>query len=404
MLNTKKCLLATVLAGLVLSSVPQVYARQVESGGQTHLVLGSSMQDLDQENAELRVTKEGAKKTEIRREVILNRLPLGTDLAGMSNLSHGAQIIRMGDKTVKNAPYSAEVIVESIQRLADGNTLSSKISSNWYRDTQGRTREDIRDAKGEVREVVISDQADRRIILNPRSKTATILATRIHILGKDGNKMPMDIVTENISKSKDGKNVIELKLAESGDKKNERHVLVRRVERDESKVNGDAFKTVTVDVRGPEGAPRIEMFSNGALEPGFARFFGDAKWAAKRQTKSLGSKEIDGIKSEGKVTSYEIPAGEIGNTQAILVSDEVWTSPELQITVYSKHSDPRSGERIYRLNNLKRDDIPAAMFVVPSDYKIRDLGKMTSKGVSLDLNEKGEKEMKIEREIKIEKK
>jgi hypothetical protein len=80
-----------------------------------------------------------------------------------------------------------------------------------------------------------------------------------------------------------------------------------------------------------------------------------------------------GVKAQGKLRSYEIPAGEIGNAKPIVVSDESWWSPELQITLYSKHSDPRSGDNIYRVDNLRRDEPSAALFTVPSDYTVKDL-------------------------------
>jgi hypothetical protein len=55
-----------------------------------------------------------------------------------------------------------------------------------------------------------------------------------------------------------------------------------------------------------------------------------------------------------------------------VVSDESWYAPELQVTVYSKHSDPRSGERVYRLANLKREEPAASLFAVPADYTVKD--------------------------------
>ena len=70
--------------------------------------------------------------------------------------------------------------------------------------------------------------------------------------------------------------------------------------------------------------------------------------------------------------SYEIPAGEMGNRNPIVVSHETWYSPELQVTVYTKHSDPRSGDNTYRLENLKREEPAAALFAVPSDYTVKD--------------------------------
>jgi hypothetical protein len=96
------------------------------------------------------------------------------------------------------------------------------------------------------------------------------------------------------------------------------------------------------------------------------------KWSTRASTKDLGSKEIDGIKAQGKLLSYEIPAGEIGNRNPIVVSTETWFSPELQVTLLSRRSDPRVGERTYRLAGIRREEPPAALFAVPSDYTVKE--------------------------------
>lgn len=422
MLKSKNSLLLSLLS-VVLATFP-VYAMQAnEVKSDKIFVLETTSVDSDAQSSEKSKAKTDDNKMDVRREVIINRSNMGPDMAGMGSMMNGAQIVRLAEKNVKNAPYSAEIINETQQKLADGNLISNKMSTHSYRDSQGRTREEIRDKKGEVREIIIQDQTDRRVILNPKTKTAMVIMTRFHFSGKDGDKLPLNIVTENISKGKDGKDMIELKLVAGDDKSGERHVIVRRMEKSvdgktvESKsTTTDQGKTVTVDVRGPEMTRNIELNVNGAvqnamqgamLDPGIARMFGDAKWASKRQTKVLGNKEFDGVKAEGKLVSYEIPAGEIGNTNPITVSDETWTSPELQITVYSKHSDPRTGDRIYRLNNLKREEVAATMFTIPSDYKVRDLSKDLGNNLKLDLREKSDKAEKVERiekEVKIEKK
>ena len=97
------------------------------------------------------------------------------------------------------------------------------------------------------------------------------------------------------------------------------------------------------------------------------------KYARNATTKDLGTKDMGGVKATGKLRSYEIPAGEMGNKNPIVVADETWYAPDLQVTLYQKHSDPRSGERVYRLENLKRDEPAAALFAVPSDYKVKDV-------------------------------
>jgi hypothetical protein len=43
-------------------------------------------------------------------------------------------------KIVTNAPYSAVGVTETKQTLQDGNSIDRKVSSNIYRDSQGRTR------------------------------------------------------------------------------------------------------------------------------------------------------------------------------------------------------------------------------------------------------------------------
>jgi hypothetical protein len=68
----------------------------------------------------------------------------------------------------------------------------------------------------------------------------------------------------------------------------------------------------------------------------------------------------------------EIAAGEVGNRNAITVSDESWYSPELQVTVMSKHSAPRTGDNVYRLTAIRREEPAASLFAAPPDYTIRD--------------------------------
>jgi hypothetical protein len=91
----------------------------------------------------------------------------------------------------------------------------------------------------------------------------------------------------------------------------------------------------------------------------------------KGETKSLGTKDIDGVKADGTMTSHIIPAGQIGNERPIVITSERWFSPELHIVVYAKTSDPRAGETIYRVTNVKRGEPSAELFKVPADYRNR---------------------------------
>ena len=93
---------------------------------------------------------------------------------------------------------------------------------------------------------------------------------------------------------------------------------------------------------------------------------------------------ISGVPADGTRTTVTIPAGQIGNAQPIQIISETWYSPDLQITVLSKRSDPRSGERVFQLNSLSRAEPPSTLFVVPADFKVteqmRGMGMRRNRG------------------------
>ena len=84
----------------------------------------------------------------------------------------------------------------------------------------------------------------------------------------------------------------------------------------------------------------------------------------------LGTRTIEGVSAEGTRTTVTIPAGQIGNEQPIETVTERWYSPELQVTVMNKRTDPRMGTTTYTLKNIIRSEPAPTMFEVPSDYKM----------------------------------
>ncbi len=44
-------------------------------------------------------------------------------------------------------------------------------------------------------------------------------------------------------------------------------------------------------------------------------------------------------------------------------------TPDLQVTVQSRYSDPRTGETVYRLANIRRNEPAADLFKMPKDDK-----------------------------------
>ena len=86
----------------------------------------------------------------------------------------------------------------------------------------------------------------------------------------------------------------------------------------------------------------------------------------------LGKQNIEGVEAEGTRTTVTIAAGEIGNERPIEIVSERWYSPELQLVVMTRHSDPRTGETTYKLTNINRSEPAKSLFEVPSDYTVKE--------------------------------
>jgi hypothetical protein len=113
------------------------------------------------------------------------------------------------------------------------------------------------------------------------------------------------------------------------------------------------------------------VFRQRAAGPGRAkRLARRAADSANIKTESLGRQLIAGVPADGTRVTVTIPAGQIGNAQPIQIVSERWYSPDLELTVLSKRSDPRTGEIVSQLTNLSRAEPPATLFEVPADYQI----------------------------------
>jgi hypothetical protein len=89
-------------------------------------------------------------------------------------------------------------------------------------------------------------------------------------------------------------------------------------------------------------------------------------------TERLAKQIIDGLECEGTRTVATMPAGAIGNERPIETVTETWYSPELQVMILSKRSDPRFGEATYRVTNIVRSEPESSLFQIPSEYTIID--------------------------------
>jgi hypothetical protein len=64
------------------------------------------------------------------------------------------------------------------------------------------------------------------------------------------------------------------------------------------------------------------------------------------------------------------------------IVSEQWYSPELQVLILTIHRDPRRGETIYRLINIKRFEPDRSLFEIPANYIVIDKSEIRKKSVN----------------------
>lgn len=223
----------------------------------------------------------------------------------------------MPGRMVRNSPYSAEAVTETVQALADGNRITRRSSAALYRDSEGRTRREQSmgipgSAAGDGMTVLIQDPVARvHWVLDTRQKTAR----KMSLSGPQGPPGRGDVMIDR----------------------------------------GRTFER-------PIGPP--------PLAPA------EANIRSQSRNEPLGRQTIEGVAADGMRTVVTIAAGQIGNERPIETVFERWFSPELQTVVLSKHSDPRYGETTYRLTNIRHTEPDRALFEPPADYKVEEPQRM----------------------------
>lgn len=112
---------------------------------------------------------------------------------GSGNGTGTIQATILYSSTSKGHPYSADVVHESNQVLADGNRIHTETHSKIFRDSEGRTRNENEFDLGGVKRtnVTIFDPvAQLHIILDPQNKTATLNHFRSPASAVAGHAMP----------------------------------------------------------------------------------------------------------------------------------------------------------------------------------------------------------------------
>jgi len=99
-------------------------------------------------------------------------------------------------------------------------------------------------------------------------------------------------------------------------------------------------------------------------------------------TASLGTAVVNGVQATGTQLTETIPAGAIGNAQAIQVVRITWISTELKVPVEIKTTDPRYGATDMELTNIVQTEPSASLFVIPAGYTTQQEGGRGSRGAA----------------------
>ena len=229
------------------------------------------------------------------------------------------------DAVVPNAPFSADAVTTVTQTLGDGTKIEQRTTAKWYRDSSGRVRRE---------QTVIG--IDR---LNPQGQPQTTIS--FDTVPRDPTPYVLDPATRTARRAARGVQWFT--------------------------VGGDVLTNYGLAIRTAARPAELNRWSVGGV--------GRAQTApvpddVRPVEESLGTRQIEGVKATGRRSTTTIPAGRIGNDRAIQIVEEQWESPELNMVISSRFSDPRTGVVEYRLTNINRSEPRADLFTVPADYTV----------------------------------
>lgn len=240
------------------------------------------------------------------------------------------QFDSMDAAPVKGAPFCATVVTEHTQSLADGNRIYTNDSSRLCRDSEGRTR---RDAGLNLLGAGPETAAPKLVkIVDPVAGVRYLLDSE----NKIAQKMPLMTEVRTID--------AEAPASEHAPGERKQVMIYQR-----------------------SGGPGGDVMVNDVMVKRIGPDSGE-----NAPSENLGDQSIDGIHATGTRITTTIPAGKMGNEKPITVTSERWYSPELKVTVMTKHNDPWAGELKTELKNVNASEPDASLFTVPADYKVID--------------------------------
>ena len=227
-------------------------------------------------------------------------------------------------KVVKGAPFSADIVTESIQTLADGNRIVQRTSTRMYRDSEGRVRRE-----------------------EARGSDSPFISITDPVGGLSYSLDPVNRVARQ-TPYRAGFMTVQLEKAV--------HELALRV----PPAAAEKLKVLAAPQQEIERRIEEAKIFAGSIE----------RRAEQVTVEQLPARDIEGVRAAGTRRTTTIAAGAIGNELPIEIVSEEWTSPDLNVLVMTERRDPRLGTSTYRLENIVRVEPDRYLFEVPSDYTL----------------------------------
>jgi hypothetical protein len=272
-----------------------------------------------------------------------------------------AKLAPLEVKIVTGQPYSAEIVSESIQTLADGNRIVQRSTGRVFRDGQGRVRREEDRPSGVPSISIMDPTAGVTITLDPVSRTAREMP--------NGLSIALTTAVENLQELVKKAEAAKLAAARRGADGSAQEADQRKAE-----IEGERRKA-EIDKRKAEleGERRKVEIVGGGRATGFVRKPGEK--LDEQTEERLQDRLIEGVWASGVRRTTTFVKGAIGNELPLKVVSEEWMSPDLQILVSTDRNDPRTGRSTYRLLRINRNDPDPTLFEVPADYTVQRAGR-----------------------------
>ena len=224
------------------------------------------------------------------------------------------------DCTVRSLPYSAERVTETVKVLADGNRIVQRNTEKLYRDSDGRTRVES-EWNGKPLVQIQDPVGGMSYRLYPDTKTGYRMAIAAPTLPSMPLSEPIFLSCCIWAPT------------------------------------GPAAPAPGAAKVAEQLAPALNVDAAGTVA----------------QSRSLGTKQIEGLTASGTHTTVTVPAGAAGNVKPMISTTEMWMARDLWIPLEMRMSNPFMGDSVMHVRNLSRLEPPTALFAVPADYTVREI-------------------------------